>query len=417
MIVVIYTTAERKLYSVDDVATVGTGARTDNLSTHDTTVIGWAASGILRRGQHAEHHWGTGAPDAAAVTAMFAAFTGGTFVPETDMPGWVDGITLETYNPAGTYTSVGGKTFTASVFGGGSVSAGAAAHPVTRVAAPTFTGAIPTLTGTQGAALAVQSPTIASYFTGTGITYTVSTALPSGISINSSTGVISGTPATDTDWSGTVTATNGGGAISSNTFAITISLASSPVAFTGTVPAQSGTVGSAYGTLSLAGYFSGSLTPYTYSVFSGALPGGLSLNTSTGQITGTPTTAGSFSAVVRATDTGSNTANTGTIAWTIAAAVATTVSITLTTDGTTPAASLTGLKWAFWDEVTPDLFAAAPVAKGAAETTDASGVFSASITGTALTVGATGYLIVTNSDGTTTQGAALKGYVGPVTVS
>lgn len=97
--------------------------------------------------------------------------------------------------------------------------------------------------------------------------------------------------------------------------------------------------------------------------------------------------------------------------------VATTVSVTLTTDGTTPAASLTGLKWAFYDQVTPDLFTAAPVVKGAAETTDGSGVFSASITGTTLRQGDVGYLIVTNSNGTTTQGAALKAFAAPVVVA
>jgi len=283
--------------------------------------------------------------------------------------------------------------------------------------APTFTGTIPTLTGTQGVALAAQSPTIASYFTGTGITYTVSVALPTGLSISSSTGVISGTPSTDTDWSGYVTATNGGGSDDSNTFAITISAASSPVAFSGTVPAQSGTVGTAYTPLALASYFTGSFTPYTYSVFSGALPGGLSLNTSTGEITGTPTTAGSFSAVVRATDTATNTANTGTIAWTILAAMATTVSVTLTTDGSTPAASLTGLKWAYWDVLTPDLMTTAPLVKGSAETTDGSGVLTVAITGTTKRVGEVGYLLVTNSDGTTTQGAALRAFAAPVVVS
>lgn len=285
------------------------------------------------------------------------------------------------------------------------------------VSAPVFSGTIPTLTGTQGVAMAAQSPTIASYFTGTGITYTVSTALPAGLSINSGTGVISGTPSTGDDWSGYVTATNGGGSDDSNTFAITISAASSPVAFSGTVPAQSGTVGTAYTPLALASYFTGSFTPYTYSVFSGALPGGLSLNTSTGEITGTPTTAGSFSAVVRATDTATNTANTGTIAWTILAAMATTVSVTLTTDGTTPAASLTALKWAYWDVVTPDLMTTAPLVKGSAETTDGSGVLTVTITGTTKRVGEVGYLLVTNSDGTTTQGAALRAFAAPVTVS
>lgn len=98
--------------------------------------------------------------------------------------------------------------------------------------------------------------------------------------------------------------------------------------------------------------------------------------------------------------------------------VATTVSLTLYgADGTTPAANLTNLKWAFWDRATPDLIAEAPIAKGAVEATDGSGVFSASITGTALRQNDIGYLIVTNSDGTVTQGAALKAFAGPVAVS
>lgn len=92
-----------------------------------------------------------------------------------------------------------------------------------------------------------------------------------------------------------------------------------------------------------------------------------------------------------------------------------TVSLTLTTDGSTPAASLTGLKWAFFDEVTPDDFAA-PVSQGSVETTDGSGVLSLSVN-TSLGSGATGWLIVTDSDGTTTQSPAHKAFSGPVTVT
>jgi hypothetical protein len=91
-----------------------------------------------------------------------------------------------------------------------------------------------------------------------------------------------------------------------------------PVAFTGTVPNQSATVGTPF-SLNVASYFSGSLTPFTYSQLGDALTGtGLSFSGST--ISGTPTAAAVLSKQVRATDTGSNQATTNTFTITIAAA-------------------------------------------------------------------------------------------------
>ncbi len=46
----------------------------------------------------------------------------------------------------------------------------------------------------------------------------------------------------------------------------------------------------------------GGVLPYAWSVASGALPSGIALNTSNGQITGTPTTAGSYSFTISLTD-------------------------------------------------------------------------------------------------------------------
>lgn len=96
--------------------------------------------------------------------------------------------------------------------------------------------------------------------------------------------------------------------------------------------------------------------------------------------------------------------------------LASSASLTLTDAAGTPWASLTGLKWAFFDQVTPNLFAA-PVAKGTAGTTNASGVMTVSIAGTSLATGATGWLAVTDSDGTTTQTPAAKAFGGPVAVA
>jgi uncharacterized repeat protein (TIGR01451 family) len=55
---------------------------------------------------------------------------------------------------------------------------------------------------------------------------------------------------------------------------------------------------------------SGGVPPYTFSITSGALPAGLTLNPGTGAITGTPTTAGSFSFTVKVVDYRGNTAGT-----------------------------------------------------------------------------------------------------------
>ncbi|MGD0309225.1 MAG: kelch repeat-containing protein [Acidobacteriota bacterium] len=57
---------------------------------------------------------------------------------------------------------------------------------------------------------------------------------------------------------------------------------------------------------------SGGVPPYTFSITSGTLPPGLTLNPSTGAITGTPTTAGSFSFTAKVVDYRGNSAGTAT---------------------------------------------------------------------------------------------------------
>jgi hypothetical protein len=50
----------------------------------------------------------------------------------------------------------------------------------------------------------------------------------------------------------------------------------------------------------------GGVKPYTFSVSSGSLPPGLALNSATGAITGTPTTAGTFSFTISVVDLSAN---------------------------------------------------------------------------------------------------------------
>ncbi|HTK20660.1 MAG TPA: MBG domain-containing protein [Mucilaginibacter sp.] len=115
--------------------------------------------------------------------------------------------------------------------------------------------------------------------------YTIAPALPTGLSIDASSGVISGTPTvTSTANDYTVTATNAGG---SGTFIVRISVVVAAPVITYTTP-NAFVVGTAITTLNPSN--TGSPVTGGYSV-SPALPSGLLLNTSTGAITGTPTTA------------------------------------------------------------------------------------------------------------------------------
>jgi hypothetical protein len=92
-----------------------------------------------------------------------------------------------------------------------------------------------------------------------------------------------------------------------------------------------------------------------------------------------------------------------------------TVTVNLVNTSGSAQSGLSSLKWAFWDEVTPNLMLH-PTDQGSAETTDGSGVLAITVH-TTLSAGGIGWLVVTNSDGTTTQSPAHKAFSGPVAVS
>lgn len=91
-----------------------------------------------------------------------------------------------------------------------------------------------------------------------------------------------------------------------------------PPALSITASFPAGTVGTAYSGSVTA---SGGTAPYTYALTAGTLPVGLSLNASTGAITGTPTTATTTGGLVfRVTDAAGATASTSAQSITVAAA-------------------------------------------------------------------------------------------------
>ncbi|MDB6076054.1 MAG: hypothetical protein JWO89_3694, partial [Verrucomicrobiaceae bacterium] len=131
--------------------------------------------------------------------------------------------------------------------------------------------------------------------------YTVTSgALPSWATLNSSTGVISGTPGNTTSAIFTITATDVNSCPGSQSF--TLSPACPAITVSPTSLAD-GTLGLAYSASVSA---SGGTAAYTYAITSGTLPSGLSFSTSTGAITGAPTVATSgtsgVSLSIRATD-------------------------------------------------------------------------------------------------------------------
>jgi hypothetical protein len=164
-------------------------------------------------------------------------------------------------------------------------------------------------TGTVGTAVSLQITATDSQ-SGQTLTYSA-TGLPAGLSI-SSTGLITGTPTTAGDNSVTVTATDTTGAHGSASFTWDINSATGNTVTVTNPGNQTGTVGTAV-SLQITATDSQSGQTLTYSAT--GLPAGLSISSS-GLITGTPTTANTYSVTVTATDTtGAN--GSATFTWTI----------------------------------------------------------------------------------------------------
>jgi hypothetical protein len=162
--------------------------------------------------------------------------------------------------------------------------------------APSVPAVAPTITSGAPAA-AVTTVLYTHTFTATGgplVTFKVTSgALPPSFLLYPG-GVLSGTEVTAGDYAFQITASNG---IAPDAVqAVTLTVLAAPV-FTSPQPPSHGDVGTAYThTFTASG-----TAPITFAVSGGALPPGLTLS-SGGALTGTPTTNGSFSAVVTASN-------------------------------------------------------------------------------------------------------------------
>jgi PKD repeat protein len=150
----------------------------------------------------------------------------------------------------------------------------------------------------------ITSATSASGTVGTAVSYQITATnaptsygaagLPAGLSVNSGTGLISGTPTSAGTSTVTLSATNGAG---SGNATLTLTIAAAPAPAITSATTASGTVGAAF-----SYQITATNAPTSYGA--AGLPAGLSVNSGTGLISGTPSSAGTSTVTLSATNGG-----------------------------------------------------------------------------------------------------------------
>jgi sugar lactone lactonase YvrE len=160
-----------------------------------------------------------------------------------------------------------------------------------------FAGVGPTVTSALTAPATVGSAFSYAIAAGGSPSVYGATGLPAGLTVNTTTGIISGVPTAAGSYAVKVSATSGYGT-GSATLTLTVSSSSPGPAITSALIA-SGTVNSAFSYTITAG---GSPTSYNAT----GLPTGLTVNTSTGVVSGTAATSGTYAVTISATNPGAS---------------------------------------------------------------------------------------------------------------
>ena len=243
-----------------------------------------------------------------AMTSVTPSSSGGTVTSWTVSPPLPSGLSIDssTGTISGTPNAVTSSalyTITASNTGGSDTAT--VTIEVNDVAPSSLAYSPSSFTLTKGTTMTTVTPTASG---GTITSWSVLPSLPTGLSLDSVTGAISGTPSEVTSSATyTITATNTGG---SDTATVTIVVNDIPPAISYNPSSLTLTMGIA---MTPASPTSSGGTVTTWSV-SPSLPAGLSLDTSTGVISGTPTAITSSAPyTITATNTGGTDSTTVTI--------------------------------------------------------------------------------------------------------
>jgi hypothetical protein len=212
----------------------------------------------------------------------------------TGLPSWA---TLNTATGAitGTPLDSGNSTITLTATGPGGTSAATTAT-ISIAAGPPIITAGQSFTGKVGVAFS-QTPALEDALDRPATSWSV-TGLPAGLALNTTTGAITGTPTAKGSFTASFTATGGGGASTATSISFTIA-DGVPIITAGQT--ASGKVGTAFSkTFSLTDSTNRPVTSWSAT----GLPAGLSINASTGAITGTPQDGGSYTTTLTATGPG-----------------------------------------------------------------------------------------------------------------
>jgi hypothetical protein len=123
--------------------------------------------------------------------------------------------------------------------------------------------------------------------------------LPAGLSLDSGTGIISGVPTSSGDSTFTAKVSDNSTPVKSDTQRYTITIGGSEALIITTVNLADGARQTAYNATVLA---LGGTLPYIWSIAGGKLPDGLTIDTASGVISGTPTKNGNYKFTIQVSD-------------------------------------------------------------------------------------------------------------------